>query len=185
MSLCFTGARVIWINPAFANPLIIKLLLGFELGISIICEDTNIEVKITYHVLIGHEEVKKKRCVSRNLGQIFKSGSFSGEFSPEKMVEEDGKTEREGEEYGAVAVVVAGTVATAAGLGGGGIWGRRREKERGSVWGGLIWGRRRDFRRESRRKVWWRWISYSLGNGKGWGLGGGYGGLKVGEEENG
>ncbi|KAF7812735.1 uncharacterized protein G2W53_033711 [Senna tora] len=83
------------------------------------------------------------------------SGSFSGEFSPKKMVEEDGKTEREGEEYGAVAIVVAGTAATAAGLGGGGIWGRRREKERGSVWGGLIWGRRRDFRRESRRKVWW------------------------------
>ncbi|KAF7841370.1 uncharacterized protein G2W53_003668 [Senna tora] len=23
MSLCFTGARVIWINPAFANPPII------------------------------------------------------------------------------------------------------------------------------------------------------------------
>ncbi|KAF7800971.1 uncharacterized protein G2W53_044533 [Senna tora] len=66
------------------------------------------------------------------------------------MVEEDGKTEREGEEHGAAAVGVAGTAATAAGLRGGGIWLWRFEMEEGfGGYGGLEgWGRKEERRME-------------------------------------
>ncbi|KAF7832075.1 uncharacterized protein G2W53_014408 [Senna tora] len=39
---------------------------------------TNYEAKDLLHKLIGHEEVKKKRCLSRNIGQIFRSLGWGG-----------------------------------------------------------------------------------------------------------